>query len=409
YWPLYAQELLPADEPGPGPLFNPEDYYVNPLHFALQAFGASALPSAGHGTLATLYAGEHELVRAWNFLSAMSGRESRISVGAASAMLDGFAANPYSTLATLKAGESAQCWILRDTDKFYRLPAEWLETVHDHRVIPVGDLEAETYAKILTLANYTSDRAFRAQARKDLTPMHLHTEPALHRGKVVFIEGHLRLINRYTPPPEALQEGVNDLYEAWIFPDAFGAKAICVVFTEWPAGLPRSLLGQRKTDRIRVQVAGYFFKLLAYETRDREQPEKSAPLLIAHTLSLPGAKVDPVTERTAWMVYLIYGVPCLLIGLIVTLVAVTIYFRRRDQQLRDHLRRLREREFVPPPADETPMAIPVSGPVRNAQIRRAPVTARYHLPGRCDSGVEGSTQEGTKGTGGKPPDEPTSA
>ncbi|MFQ3651731.1 MAG: hypothetical protein SNJ75_15510, partial [Gemmataceae bacterium] len=41
--PLYAQELLPADEPGPGPLFNPEDYYVNPLHFALQAFGASAL------------------------------------------------------------------------------------------------------------------------------------------------------------------------------------------------------------------------------------------------------------------------------------------------------------------------------------------------------------------------------
>jgi hypothetical protein len=396
-------------EPGPGPLLQGDLYQVNPLHFSLQVFACSSLPSVAHGTTASLLAGEHSQVRAWDFRGVMSGRESRIGVGAATVLLEGFGANPLATLGTLRGGEALECWTLRDTDKFYRLPDDWLVPVRDNRVIPIGDLEAEVYAKVVTLANYTSDRAFRSQARKDITPIHLHAEPSLHRGTVVFLEGHLRLINRYTPPPESLQEGVNDLYEAWIFPDTFGAKAVCVVFTEWPAGLPRSMLGQRKTEKVRVQVAGYFFKLLAYDTRDKEQPEKSAPLLVAHTLTLPGPKVDPIVERTSWMRYLIYGVPCLLIGLIVTVIGVTVYFRRRDQYLRNQLRRLREREFVPPPPDETPLAIPVSMPVRAGQVVRGGATpARFHVPGRAD-GADGSIQEGSPGTGGKPPDEPTSA
>jgi hypothetical protein len=400
-----------AVEPGPGPLFSEMAYEVEPLAFTMQAIGASALPTRGYGLPAILYAGEHRSVGAWHFRGVMTARESRISAGAATVLLTGGTANPLAVLATLRGGESLDCWSLRDTDKFYKLPEDWLETIRDNRVIPVGELEAEIYAKVVTLANYTSDRAFRAQARKDITPMHLHVEPSLHRGAVVFLEGHLRLINRYSPPPESQLEGVNDLYEAWIFPDTFGAKAVCVVFTEWPAGLPRSLLGQRKTDRVRVQVAGYFFKLLSYDTRDREQPEKSAPMLVAHTLTLPGPKVDPVVERTSWMRYLVYGVPCLLLGLIVSIVSVTVYFRRRDQYLRDQLRRLREQEFVLPPPEETPLAIPVSpGPLRASQVvRGGPTPARFHVPGRADGGGDGSIQEGNTGTGGKPPDEPTSA
>jgi len=407
-----AQEPIHDDpEPGPGPLFHGLEYHVQPLHLSLQAFAATSTPGP-HGTLAVLFAGEHSAVRAWHFRGVMTARESRIAVGTSSVALQGFTANAFSALATLKAGEVLDCWTLRDTDQFYRLPEEWLATVRDDQVIVVGDLEAEIYAKVVTLANYTSNRAFRAQARKDITPLHLQMEPALHRGSVVFLEGHLRLINRYTPPPEALQEGVNDLYEAWIFPDTFGSKAVCVVFTEWPAGLPRSILGQRKTEKVRVQVAGYFFKLLAYEARDRDKPNRSAPLLIAHTLTLPGPKIDPMTERNAWLSYVIYGVPCLLVMLIVSVVGVTVYFRRHDQKLRDQLRRLREREFVPPPPDETPLAIPVSLPVCATPLDRVAVQRIHRVSlGRSSNATEdsNSSPQGPPGTGGKPPDEPTSA
>jgi hypothetical protein len=404
------QGLVSVDidaEPGPGPLFNP--FEVNPVHFAMQGFAASSLPTAGHGVLGVIYAGEHDSVMAWQLEGVLSSRESRIAAGAATVLLKGFSANPYSTLATLRGAETFHCWTLRDTDTFYRLPDDWLALVRDNRPIPVGDLEAEIYAKVITQANYTSDKAFRKHARREVNPINLHAEPALYRGEVVFLEGHLRLINRFQPPPEAMAEGVNDLYEAWIFPDTLGAKAVCVVFTEWPAGLSRSLLGQRKTDRIRVQVAGYFFKLITYDTKDKNQPEKVAPLLIAHTLTLPGARMDETAGGAAWLRPIIYLVPCLLLGMIVLVVGITYYLRRQDQKLRDHLRRVRDKEFVPPPPDEVPVALPVAAPIRSGQVTKAAPTARFNLPGRSDPPSDGSIREGSSESGGKPPDDQTGA
>jgi hypothetical protein len=411
-----AEAAAPPAQPvnPPGPLFNPDRFQVNPIDFAMQAFAASALPTRSHGTAAVLLAGQHDTVGAWNLEGPLTGREGRTLTGTATLILNAFNNNPllplYSTPAVLQAGDWINCWSLRDTNQFRPIPPDWFTVVKDGQPIVEGDLESEVYARILTLANFTSDRAMRGKSRSDVTTTHLMTEASFYRGQVIHFEGHVHLVNRYHPPPEAAMEGVNDLYEAWIFPDTMGAQAVCVVFTEWPAGLSRSHLGKGKLkDGVRVQVAGYFFKLFGYGTRDRSQPQKKAPLLIAHTITPVGKPPAPFAETTAWVKPIIYIIPSMLVGLIFLAVGLTYYFRRQDQLLRDRLRLARNAEFVPPAPDVVPVAAPVAA-VPLAQPATRGYTLRPPAPGRHGRQGDGSSSdEGSSESGGKPPDDQTGA
>jgi len=407
-----AEAAAPPAQPvnDPEPLFNPKQFQVNPVDFAMQVFAASALPTRSHGTAAVLLAGQHDTVGAWSLEGPLTGREGRTLTGTATLILNGFNCNPLSTLAVLQAGDWVNCWSLRDTNQFRPIPADWFAVVKDGQPIVEGDLESEVYARILTLANFTSDRAIRARGRHDVTTTHLMTDPAFYRGQVMSFEGHVHLVNRFRPPPEAAMEGVNDLYEAWVFPDTMGAQAVCVVFTEWPAGLPRSHLGAGKLkEGVRVQVAGYFFKLFAYGTGDRNQPQKKAPLLVAHTITPVGKPRAPFAETTAWVKPIIYIIPTMLAALIFLAVGLTYYFRRQDQLLRDRLRLARNAEFVPPPPDVVPVAAPVAA-VPVAQPATRGYTLRPPSPGRHGrQGDDPKSDEGSSESGGKPPDDPTGA
>jgi hypothetical protein len=412
-----AEAAAPPVQPlnDPGPLFNPHQFQVNPVDFAMQAFAASALPTRAHGTAAVLIAGESKSVRAWNLEGPLTGQEGRTLTGAATLILNSFGRNPIlSTLAVLKAGDWLDCWTLRDPDRFHPIPEDWLQNAKDGRPIVEGDVECWDYARILALARNTSNKAMRANSRRDVTTSHLMTEPAFHRGRVIFFEGHVYLVNRYEPPPpppDGVTERVSDLYEAWIFPDTMGAQAVCVVFTEWPAGLPRSLLGKgRLKEGVRVQVAGYFFKLYGYDTKDRTQPLKKAPLLVAHTITPAGKPPAPFAETTAWVKPIIYLIPSMLVALIFLVVGLTYYYRRQDQLLRDRLRLARNAEFVPPPPDAVPVAAPVATAVPMAQPATRGYTLRPPAPGRHGRQGDGpSSDEGSSESGGKPPDDPTGA
>src|SRR5262249_29516108 len=128
--------------------------------------------------------------------------------------------------------------------------------------------------------------AFERKVNKTLTYAHLFNTPEKYRGQVVQAEGRLRRINRFDPPPEAARAGVNDRYEAWIINDAVGPNPYCVVFTEWPAGLPRDLLGKERIDQhIVVRFAGYFYKRYRYTAADSKAgATREALLLIGHSL-----------------------------------------------------------------------------------------------------------------------------
>ena len=285
-----AQVHPPPEVPGPGPLFNADDIHTDPVHMALAVFGASTTPANGWAATATIYVGEHRLVQAWKLEGPLTNRVNRITSGVAAVFLNGFRGDPaglsaLTQLATLKAADHLNCWALRNTDRFFKLPDSWLPTVTDGRGIPVGGPEAETYSRVLALANYTSAAAFKRAVRPDITYTHIYNEPDSYRGKVVHIEGKLKRINRFDPPFDAAQAGVNDLYEAWVFSEHLGTNPYCVLFTEWPADLPRSLLGKPriKGDYL-VGIDGYFFKKFRYQANDGKNTQRDAPLVIGHAL-----------------------------------------------------------------------------------------------------------------------------
>ncbi|MFO0841885.1 MAG: hypothetical protein U0797_05715 [Gemmataceae bacterium] len=369
------------ERPAPGPLFNADEVHVNPLHLSLAAFGAATPPSTGRwAALGAVYAGEQH--RAWNLDGPLTNRHSRVSLGASSLALAGLgpSAGALSALGVLEAGQQLDCWSLIDTDHFRPLPEDWLKVITDNEPIGAGGVEAEVYSRALIRANFTSSKAFKRAARKDVTYAHVYGEPARYRGTVVRVEGRLLRVNRFDPPHEAQEAGVNDVYEAWVFNEQLGTNPYCVLFTEWPAGLPRDLLGEGRIDRVvRVAIDGYFFKRYRYNANDPRGRELDAPLVIGHGLLLlgPAAADDGSATFPIKLVMGVFG--AVFGGLIVGVVAVTYWYRRSDRRIR---RRILARmpEFALPPPEAAPVAAPVHPTGARPLRRRMNLPAGYPNP-----------------------------
>jgi hypothetical protein len=363
------------ERPAPGPLFNADEVHVNPLHLSLAVFGAAPPRATGPwAVLGAVYAGEQH--HAWKLDGPMTNRYSRVSLGVSTLVLGGFGTHgtgALTKLGVLEAGQQLDCWSLLDTDVFRPLPEDWLKLITDNEPIGAGGVEAEIYSRALARANYTSSKAFKKAARRDVTYAHVYSEPARYRGVVVRVEGRLLRVNRFDPPHEAREAGVNDLYEAWVFNEQLGANPYCVLFTEWPAGLPRDLLGEAKPDRvIKVAIDGYFFKRYRYNSNDPRGRERDAPLVMGHgLLLLAPVAADPSASFPVKLLMGVFG--AIFGGLILGVIGLTFWYRRADGRVR---RRLLAHmpEFVLP----TPEAAPLATPVRSGSTM--PLPRRATLP-----------------------------
>ncbi len=414
--PLASAAGPPAEqppEPGP-PLFRPEAVEAaNAARWAGSTFGVLTPRTAGFTALAVVYGGHDERVRAWELLGPLTSRDSRIATGAAGLALRGISTDgtgPLSGAAGILAGHHFNCWAVQDITRFRPLPRDWLRVVEDKSPINLGKDEATIYGRVLGLVQHTAQATLAGAARSDITPGQLVADPAFYRGEVFEGEGTLRRIIRHRPTPEAADEGVNAIYEAWVFPDTMGGQPVCFVFTDWPAGLPRSVLGKEKLDgTTKVRYAGYFFKTLGYSTKDRDQREKYAPFLIGNTLVIPARGDTPARENVAaWVKPILYAVPIVFVGLIFLVVGMTYWLRRTDATLQKRLLAARTGEWVPPPPDALPMAAPVAAVPAAKPVARAGFPQRTNLPARGGAGRGDSSpsSEGSPGgAGDKSPDE----
>jgi hypothetical protein len=418
---LFARTPTQAAAPPPAPpaedvaRFDGGDFKPEPPAATAAVVGAAAAPVSGRlAALGLLAAGEGKLV--WRRLGTMASLHGRMRIGTAGLFLNGFHAGlpggvaALGELATLKAGDQFGCWGLglHNTDRFRAVPREWLLNVEDGEAIGIGTAEAVDYSKVLILANYTSRKAFARAVRRDLSYAHLFNDPATSRGKVVRVTGRLKLVKRFDPPPEAAREGyVNDLYEAWVFDETQGQAGYCVVFTEWSAGLPRSLLEEKKIARhVVVSFDGYFFKKLRYQAADkRARVAAEVPLLIGHGLNVISVD-EPAAGQSddGWA----GALGALLVGLLgATLVGVlglTWWFRRADRRVRERLRLARRGEFVLPTPDATPVAAPVGAPARSIALARPVAPAAGRVTDR--RGPARGPDAGFEEKGGAGPDTP---
>jgi hypothetical protein len=157
--------------------------------------------------------------------------------------------------------------------------------------------EASAYNYLLARANEVPPVELTRHARRDLSYAHLMEEPSSYRGAIVYFEGRVRRLVRCDPPKLAANEGVKDLYEAWIFGTLHYANPICVLVTRLPEGIKP---GERVDYPVRG--AGYFFKRYRYRAADTL---RDAPLLMGPTLTLNTSAESaspPISELLTWFV-----------------------------------------------------------------------------------------------------------
>lgn len=177
----------------------------------------------------------------------------------------------------------------------------------------------------------------------------LFQHPEVYRGHPVTLHGVLRRLVTFDPGPNT--QGIDTVYEGWLYPDDGQSNPAVVVFTEKPDGLP---IGGDITEEI--SVTGYFLKMYGYQAQDAA---RKAPLILAHSV-----RWRPQHEQTAWkpstQTYVV-------VTLIVAGLSLFIGLGVRESQLRyqqeRQARQAKYAKFVPPeaPGVSSPTAPSLNG------------------------------------------------
>ena len=130
--------------------------------------------------------------------------------------------------------------------------------------------------------------------------------PDDYRGHLVTLHGVVRKLTKYDPGKNS--QGIDEVYEAWIYTDDSQSNPAVVVFTQKPEGLT---VGGDLSEEMRL--TGYFFKMYGYEAQD---VTRKAPLLLAGEVEWrPG--VEPYKPQALPLeMYLLITVGVLLLGFV---------------------------------------------------------------------------------------------
>jgi hypothetical protein len=195
--------------------------------------------------------------------------------------------------------------------------------------------EFRAYNAVLTHARQFAVAELEAAARRDVTFRDLFN-PTRQQFKLdlVYFSGRLKRLRDIGATRPLKEAGVNELYEAWLFPPD-QPNPICVLITELPAGIVSQRdLAKDKMD-VPVGVAGYSFKLMTYEAAEPNATDptrgrlRQAPLLMGRSFTvLPEPGRNPSDD---W-----YGtfLPVLIVGLLGVAGVVgglSWWYRRQDR------------------------------------------------------------------------------
>lgn len=222
-------------------------------------------------------------------------------------------------------------------------PFPWL--VKTRELGEAVDLDMETYAfeDVLIHAAQFTPEELEQQARRDVafgTLLGPHRRE--YRCELLRFEGRLLRLQKAPVRPHLKLQGVEEIFEGWVFPFGEG-DPLCVFVTQLPPGLsPQKDI--RQPMNVPVAVTGYFFKLVRYEQMafDRNNPGKhrvwAAPVLIGRSLTLLPHDPDAGGLAWPWLMPLM-AVGFSLVGVVIALLAWR--YRREDRAWREQLQEKR--------------------------------------------------------------------
>lgn len=152
-----------------------------------------------------------------------------------------------------------------------------------------------------------------------------------HKLEVIHFEGQLVRLREF-PATEKLKEaGIPVYYEGWLIPrNEPAGNPICFAITELPAGLETQAPGRGLMNKW-VAFDGYSFKLMRYDSAERDDKEKSitkkAPFLIGRTVRMLNEGKENVYGWDKFVPFVLGG----LLFLVLLAVALSWWFRRGDR------------------------------------------------------------------------------
>lgn len=229
-----------------------------------------------------------------------------------------------------------------------------------------GD-ERVPFEDVILLAHGFKAEELNDAARRDISVSEMLAEKKAIRDEVRFelvhIEGKLKRLKKIPSLARLKDVGIEDLYEAWIFPrGGRGTDPVCVIITEPPTGIKPA---DDITPGVPVSTAGYYFKVLEYQSNQPNPKDSSktmfrrAPLLLGHALTV-GKDAEPANAS-----YFDLGTVSLVFGgaVLAVLVGMAVWLRRTDSgSRRANTNRLRN-PYTAPPDDPTGEPTPRTNPV----------------------------------------------
>jgi hypothetical protein len=217
------------------------------------------------------------------------------------------------------------------------------------------DVEHQAYCDLALHAHGFRAADLLTAARKDVSHADLMAKNDVLREDVRFelirLDGRLKRLKRIGTYPELQAAGIADRYEAWVFPTDTD-NPVCVHLTEAPAGVEPA---DDVTPGRRVTVAGFFFKVIRYESAEPNPKKKEqnlirqAPLLVGRALVVDTTP-EPVTDGNV----LVKLLPAVLAGgavLVLLLVGLSVWLRRTDRGTRAYAAKRDRNPFAGPPPE----------------------------------------------------------
>lgn len=217
---------------------------------------------------------------------------------------------------------------------------QYLARVRDFQPLRIGGLDAkdwdekEPFEDLVLHAHQFTQNELLAAARKDISYGNMIAQNELYREEVRFelvrVEGKLKRLQSMGGRPRLREGDIPELYEAWIFPNGVRDNdPLCVVLSEPPAGVEPAV---DITPGIPVSTAGYFFKIVEYQSNEPNPKDKTrtlyrrAPLLVGRSAVVTREPaVGPSSVTDLLTVSLVFG-GVVLVGLL----ALTYWLRRTD-------------------------------------------------------------------------------
>jgi hypothetical protein len=203
--------------------------------------------------------------------------------------------------------------------------------------------ERVSWNRVLFHARRFSVDQLEAAANRDLTFSDLFRETRLrHKLELVYVEGRLVRLRKGEPDPQLVEAGVANWYEGWLIPHHEPrGNPMCIMMSELPDGLEPQPAGSRLMNR-RVSFAGYYFKLMRYETPEVDDQKQNvirrSPLLIGRSVVLREAE-----REWSWGTTFVPGVVAGVILLAATALGLSWWFRRGDRKVHKEIQSVRHK------------------------------------------------------------------